>query len=90
LASAPEAAGFEALPTFPLDSPGTTPAPDRRAIRARIALSHLISSSSLGAHNSNVLFVVTILNVKWPCESSGAVDDPNGEVDGGGIGALCL
>lgn len=87
LASPPDAAGFVALPTFPLASPGTTPAPVRRAISARIALSHLISSSSLGAHNNNVLFVVTILNVKCPCESSGPV---GGELEGGGIGALCL
>lgn len=46
-----------------LESPGTTPASDRRAISARIALSHLISSSSLGAHNMSVRFVVTILKV---------------------------
>jgi hypothetical protein len=55
-----------------------------------MALSHLISSSSLGAHSSSVLFVVTILNVCGPCESSGAVDDNSGEVEGGGIVELCL
>jgi len=55
-----------------------------------MALSHLISSSSLGAHSSSVLFVVTILNVCGPCESSGAVDDDGGDVEGRGIAALCL
>ena len=44
-------------------SPGTTPCPDRRAMSARIALSHLISSSSLGAQRSSVRYVVTTLNV---------------------------
>ena len=43
---------------------------------ARIALSHLISSSSLGAQSSSVRFVVTTLNVcvrvPAPSPSSGA------------------
>ena len=43
---------------------------------ARIALSHLISSSSLGAQRSSVRFVVTTLNVcvrvPAPSASSGA------------------
>jgi hypothetical protein len=43
--------------------PGTTPASDLRAMSARTALSHFIDSSSLGAHNTSVRFVVTILNV---------------------------
>lgn len=47
-------------------SPGTTPWPDRRAMRARITLSHLISSSSLGAQRRSVRFVVTTLNVCAP------------------------
>jgi hypothetical protein len=55
-------------------SPGTTPAPDRRAISARTAPSHLISSSSVGAHSSKFLFVVTILNVCAPCDSSASND----------------
>jgi hypothetical protein len=52
------------------DPPGTTPAPDRRAISARTAPNHLISSSSVGAHSSRFLFVVTILNVCASCDSS--------------------
>lgn len=56
------------------DPPGTKPAPDRRAISARTAPNHLISSSSVGAHSSKVLFVVTILNVCAPCVSSTSDD----------------
>lgn len=37
---------------------------------ARIALSHLISSSSLGAQRRRVRFVVTILNVCDRCVAS--------------------
>lgn len=44
-------------------SPGTVPVPDRRAISARTAPSHFISSSSVGAQRSSVRLVVTILNV---------------------------
>ena len=45
------------------DCPGTKPESVLRAISARIAPIHLISSSSLGAHSKSVRFVVTILNV---------------------------
>jgi hypothetical protein len=45
------------------DSPGTTPRSFLRAINAQIALNHLISSSSLGAHSKSVRLVVTILKV---------------------------
>ena len=44
-------------------SPGNWPDPDRLAISARTAPSHLNSSSSLGAHNNSVRLVVTILNI---------------------------
>ena len=44
-------------------STGTPPVPVRRAISARTAPSHLISSSSLGAQRSSVFLVVMILNV---------------------------
>jgi hypothetical protein len=43
--------------------PGTNPESVLRAISARMAPIHLISSSSLGAHSKSVRFVVTILNV---------------------------
>jgi hypothetical protein len=50
--------------TIPYDDDSPDPVPlDRRAISARTAPSHLISSSSDGAHSSKVRFVVTILNV---------------------------
>ena len=45
------------------DCPGTKPESVLRAISARMAPIHLISSSSLGAHSKSVRFVVTILNV---------------------------
>ena len=78
---APAPGGELAVPGVDEDiddgSPGTTPWPDRRAMSARIALSHLISSSSLGAHRSSVRFVVTTLNVCVPAASpsSGPDDD---------------
>ena len=62
------------------DSPGTRPEPDRRAISARTAPNHLISSSSVGAHSNKFRFIVTILNVCAPCSSS-ALDD--GGTEGG-------
>lgn len=66
LANIADAAAFPttagAAPDRP-DCPGTIPVPVRRAINARIAPSHLISSSSPGAHRSSVRLVVTILNV---------------------------
>jgi len=70
-----EAVAFDAV------SPGTTPASDRRAISARTAPSHLISSSSLGAHNRRVRLVVMILNVWAPCPSSPSSGRP-ADVDG--------
>ncbi len=56
-------------------SPGTTPCPDRRAMSARIALSQLISSSSLGAQSRSVRFVVTTLNVCVPAVSPSSGPD---------------
>ncbi len=73
------------------ESPGTTPAPDRRAMSARTALSHLISSSSLGAHNSSVRLVVAILKVCLPAASPSS--SPPFDCWGGDVGgeiALCL
>ena len=67
------------------ESPGKTPDPDRRAMSARTALSHLISSSSLGAQRRRVLFVVTTLNVcrTWVSSSpSGAEAESCGEETG--------
>jgi hypothetical protein len=72
----PEAAIF-------VESPGTPPDPDRRAISARTAPSHLISSSSLGAQRSSVLFVVTILNVCASFESSSEAGAATGGTDEG-------
>lgn len=66
------------------DSPGTTPAPDRRAISARTAPNHLISSSSVGAHRSRFLFVVTILNV---CAQYGSSASDDGAAMGGEMAA---
>jgi hypothetical protein len=43
--------------------PGTNPEPVLRAISARMAPIHLISSSSLGAQSRSVRLVVTILKV---------------------------
>ena len=78
-APAPPAAAApagELTPTL-CGAPGRTPCPDLRSISARVALSHLISSSSLGAQRSSVRFVVTTLNVcvrvPAPSLSSGAV-----------------
>ena len=67
---------------FPPESPGTIPAPDRRVVSARMAPSHLISSSSLGAQRSSVLLVVTILNVWVRCVSSpsSVVDESGGDI----------
>jgi hypothetical protein len=52
-----------------------------------MALSHLISSSSLGAHSKSVRFVVTILKV---CEfPSGAAEGGMGdEVTNGGVAGM--
>lgn len=67
VAFAPTAAGAIGPPPTPtvalVKFAPAIPAPDRRAISARTALSHWISSSSLGAESRNVRFVVTILNV---------------------------
>ena len=65
----PAGAGADggAAPDAAAESPGTT---DRRAMSARTALSHLISSSSLGAQSNSVRFVVTILNVCLPAAPS--------------------
>ena len=74
------------------ESPGTTPAPDRRAMSARTALNHLISSSSLGAHSSSVRFVVTILNVCFPAAPPSGSSTPCSGGRGGDSGgdiALC-
>ena len=60
---AAEDAGWCETVATAAESPGTTPAPDRRAMSALTALNHLISSSSLGAHSSSVRFVVTTLKV---------------------------
>jgi hypothetical protein len=69
------------------DSPGTTPKSFRRAINAQMALNHLISSSSLGAHSRSVRLVVTILNV---CDlPSGADEGGMGdEADSGGVAGM--
>lgn len=64
-------------------SPGTTPAPDLRAIKARMAPSHLISSSSPGAHNNSVRFVVMILKV-WALPGSSASETGAAGGDAGG------
>lgn len=78
-------AGPDALPT----------PPDRRAISARIALSHLISSSSLGAQSSSVRFGVITLNVcaepspssLCPCPCTAG---PDGEGAAGGECGRCF
>ena len=63
------------------DSPGTTPWSFLRAIKAPMALNHLISSSSLGAQRRRVRFVVTILNV-WESR----VESWSEDADVGGLG----
>ncbi len=55
-------------------SPGTTPEPDLRAMSARIAPNHLISSSSFGAQRSSVRLVVTTLKVWSLWLSSGSTE----------------
>lgn len=76
------------------ESPGKTPDPDRRAMSARTALSHLISSSSLGAHRRSIRLVVTTLNVCRACPSSGPsgadVESCGEETGGMVIFGLCL
>ena len=52
----------EATMPYDVDSPDPVPL-DRRAMSARTAPNHLISSSSDGAQSNKVRFVVTILNV---------------------------
>lgn len=49
---------------------------------ALTALNHLISSSSLGAHSSSGLFVVTILNVCLLCFPSWSSESPAGTSGG--------
>jgi len=77
------------VPTMVLgrDSPGTTPRSFRRAINAQMALNHLISSSSLGAHSRSVRLVVTILNV---CDlpSAGAEGDEGDEATSGDVAGI--
>lgn len=75
-----ESALCEEITGFDKISPGTVLPLERRAISARTAPSHLISSSSVGAHNSRVRFVVTILNVRARCDRAGS---PPGEPMGG-------
>ena len=65
-------------------SPGTTPASDLLAMSARTALSHCISSSSLGAQSTSVRFVVTILNVCFNNVWSTSSDPPRA-CDGGKV-----
>lgn len=60
--------GFDAPPDG--GAFAVSPESERRAISARTAPNHLISSSSVGAHSNKVLLVVIILNV-W------AVDGPS-------------
>lgn len=71
-------------------SPGTTPCPVRRAMRARITLSHLISSSSLGAQSRSVRFVVTILNVCVPALSPPSGDEATANCGEAGPGDAML
>ena len=68
----PPTADGVAVTVEELPSPGTTPAPDRRAMSALTALSHLISSSSDGAHSRRFFLGVITLNVwTWPRPPSG-------------------
>lgn len=84
----PDAVGLISFPpevVIFVESPGTPPEPDRRAISARTAPSHLISSSSLGAHRRSVLFVVTILKV---CASFDSSSDAGATTGGDATGAV--
>lgn len=68
----PTVDGVAVTVEFVLPSPGTTPAPDRRAMSALTALSHLISSSSEGAQSNRVFLGVITLNVwVWARPPSG-------------------
>lgn len=63
------------------------PALLRRAIRACMALSHITSSSSVGAQMTNVRFVVTILKV---CSNFFALEEMTGEAARGFLAAVGL
>src|SRR4051812_28454065 len=69
------------IPPTGRDGGSFVPGPARRAIKARTADSHLISSSSLGAQSSKVRFGVMILKVKALPGAAGsvsAVTEPDG------------